>query len=668
MSAFNIQDPELALLGDDPSLDTTASYNTHAFRTSPVFTGDALHELGDNIMPQRAVYGRVLAQHAAGFPEKPTSPQLYINTNAPFSALVCGVQGSGKSHSTSVLLESCLIRDERLGTLPEPLSALVFHFDTAAGGGMVQPCEVAYLATLDAVRGGTARPPPVKVFVMPNNLTAMSKVYSGLPGVTVHPLHFGPQDIGGERLLAMMKVEENGHMPLYMESIMTILRSMENAFDYRVFRERLDKEQFNPGQKSMLNLRLALLDSCLEGGNAKNRVSAHFVKGQLTVIDLSSPFMDGSSACGFFDMILGLFIEVGKEVSGKIVVLDEAHKYLAASGTASRLTESLLTVIRQQRHLATRVVVSTQEPTVVPTQLLDLCSFIIAHRFSSPKWLRMLGEHVSAADSDIDELFTKILNLRTGEAVLFSPNGLGLQQDGNVAFQAGDSVDVKKKGKTVARVQGGVAPFGQGYLLVKSRLRVTRDGGHSLLAVRDSAITTRLDRVQAQVLSPQATQPSAGAIERSQAVPPKPSTGTKLTSAGSTSSALPRARNTPSDGRPPLQPVQKSGQIGLVSSKSVPHPAKTKAHGSQPAVGVSSQKSLYEPLLRHLRKQAAAGEVRVTFKATRTHFLREEPEAYGIKKSRLNHLFETAATMGLVRRGGEGKDRWMELVVSLSTE
>jgi hypothetical protein len=36
------------------------------------------------------------------------------------------LQGSGKSHTTSVLLESVLIRDERLGTLPKPLSAIVY--------------------------------------------------------------------------------------------------------------------------------------------------------------------------------------------------------------------------------------------------------------------------------------------------------------------------------------------------------------------------------------------------------------------------------------------------------------------------------------------------------------------------------------------------------------
>ena len=37
----------------------------------------------------------------------------------------------------------------------------------------------------------------------------MKRVYAGLPGVNVEPLHFSAEDISGERLLAMMKVDEN---------------------------------------------------------------------------------------------------------------------------------------------------------------------------------------------------------------------------------------------------------------------------------------------------------------------------------------------------------------------------------------------------------------------------------------------------------------------------
>lgn len=69
-----------------------------------------------------------------------------------------------------------------------------------------------------------------------------------------------------------------------MEAIMNILRSME-TFDYRMFRAELQAQRFNPGQKAMLNLRLSLLDSCLNGGTHQNSVVSHFGQGRLTIIE-----------------------------------------------------------------------------------------------------------------------------------------------------------------------------------------------------------------------------------------------------------------------------------------------------------------------------------------------------------------------------------------------
>lgn len=74
-------------------------------------------------------------------------------------------------------------------------------------------------------------------------------------------------------------------MPLYMEAIMVILRSMEDTFDYTEFRRQLKEQKFSASQKAMLNLRLSLLDSCMKDGNATNRASMHFRPGQLTIIE-----------------------------------------------------------------------------------------------------------------------------------------------------------------------------------------------------------------------------------------------------------------------------------------------------------------------------------------------------------------------------------------------
>jgi hypothetical protein len=54
--------------------------------------------------------------------------RILLNTNIPFSAFVCGVQGSGKSHTTACILENALIPSPQLGRLERPLSASIFSY------------------------------------------------------------------------------------------------------------------------------------------------------------------------------------------------------------------------------------------------------------------------------------------------------------------------------------------------------------------------------------------------------------------------------------------------------------------------------------------------------------------------------------------------------------
>ncbi|KAF7791008.1 hypothetical protein EIP86_001967 [Pleurotus ostreatoroseus] len=597
-------DPELDLLSDEPAPgEQTATASSHALRTAPILTGDVLDDLSHCIFPQRALYGRVIAQHTSSNsePDEIVSPKLYINTNTPFSALVCGVQGSGKSHSTSVLLESCLINDGRIGTLPAPLSAIV-----------------------------------------PTYLKAMRRVYAELP-VRVEPLLFSPEDISGERLLAMMKVDENAQMPLYMESIMAILRGMEDNFDYRDFRDQVGRAKFNGSQKSMLNLRLSLLDSCLNGDES-NSIKSHFKAGQLTIIDLSSPFMDGASACGFFDIILGLFVEA-EITAGKVVVLDEAHKYLSESqaGSSGRLTDSLLTIIRQQRHLATRVVISTQEPTVVPSKFLDLCSIIIAHRFSSPKWLKTLAQHVSAADSSLNELFDKIVSLQTGQAILFAPNGLCVRSRAAAAsassWQAETEAEQPHNTTTTT-----VGMLGQGYFLVRSRLRLTLDGGHSLLAVTTPGMSTRLGRV-------------SGRGQGSEADAPPRHLPTPIPSPDSSSRfAAPSTHSVPTSN---INTTRTTQPIISVSAR-VTAPSQTTQSGSRPSAKQQVNMKApayqrYKPLLKYVA--AVCNDCAFVRLSTLVkHFKNKKPGVYGKDDRSIESAVASAIQLGiLVRIDAEGQ-------------
>ncbi|KAJ7817960.1 hypothetical protein B0H13DRAFT_1739258 [Mycena leptocephala] len=440
-SSFSAQDDdELAFLETATSIeqDNDETFLHHQLVTSPLITYAALkHRMTD--FPSRGLLGTNAGD------------RVYLNTNAPSSAVICGVQGSGKSHTVSCILESALIADSRVGRLPEPLSALIFHFDAQDTG---RPCEAAFLASPAATHRAVL--PHITVLCSPSNLNRRQGAYAALDHVDVEPLYLSEKDLTADRMLAIMGCDNIDTMPLYMHTALLIIRNMGvDAFSYLEFKRRLALERLNPMQKAMIKLRMDLLDAFIHPG--ARGINSYFTAGGLVLVDLTDPFLDGLTAAVLFDIVLGAFTQ-WKTVCGKLVVLDEAHKYLVNSETA-RLTQSISNTIRLQRHLATRVIIATQEPTVIPATILDLASIIICHRFSSPAWCSHLARHVSASTESAN-WYQQVMLLATGEALVFSPAAV-----------------------ITADESGAVGLLGRDHIKLRIRPRLTLDGGVSLLAV-----------------------------------------------------------------------------------------------------------------------------------------------------------------------------------------
>ncbi|KAJ7792075.1 hypothetical protein B0H14DRAFT_2534533 [Mycena olivaceomarginata] len=439
-------DDELAFLKTAMPADQNdnAKLLRHQLITSPLLTYSALEHCAADF-PSRGLLGT-----SAGI-------RVYLNTNAPSSAVICGVQGAGKSHTVSCILESALIADPRVGKLPEPLSALVFHFDTQDAG---RPCEAAFLSSPSpALHLNNASLPQVTVLCSPSNFNRRQRAYASLVHVRVEPLYLSEKDLTADRMLAIMGCDNLDTMPLYMHTALLIIRNMGvDAFSYTEFKRRIGLEHLNPNQKAMIELRLHLLDAFVRPGTRD--IESYFTAGGLVLVDLTDPFLDGLTAAVLFDIVLGTFTQ-WQTVCGKLVVLDEAHKYLVNSDSA-RLTQSVSNIIRLQRHLATRVIIATQEPTVVPPTILDLASIIICHRFSSPAWCTHLARHVSTSSESV-HWYQQVMTLATGDALVFSP----------AAVVAADA-------------RGGVVLLGRAHLKLRVRPRLTLDGGASLLAVGGS--------------------------------------------------------------------------------------------------------------------------------------------------------------------------------------
>ncbi|KAL5326655.1 hypothetical protein ACEPPN_004343 [Leptodophora sp. 'Broadleaf-Isolate-01'] len=414
-------------------------------------------------------------------------PRIFFNISTPSSAFICGSQGSGKSHTLSCLLENCLLKSS-VSKLDNPLSGLVFHYDSFISDLRGTPCEAAHLSSNPKIK--------VRVLCSPSNVQTIERTYEGL-NVKIEPLKINQNDLNTKRMLDLMAVNtEDGKMPLYLHEITRILRDMRvlqqqtnGSFNYAEFKRQVSLSPMTPAQQAPLTQRLDTLESFMpksqtevNNNQTKNRKNVggndwSIKAGYLTIVDLSCPCVTSEGACALFNMCLSLFLEQKAEI-GRVIALDEAHKYMNAGSEASTLTNTLLSSIRLQRHLGTRAFISTQEPSISP-KLLDLCSITIVHRFTSPDWLRCLRSHLAALDNDdslstnsklkLNNVFNQIVKLKVGQALLFAPSAIiGVLH-----------TEDQESGKTTYEIQR----LGIEYLRVKIRDRVTTDGGRSVLAL-----------------------------------------------------------------------------------------------------------------------------------------------------------------------------------------
>jgi DNA helicase HerA-like ATPase len=169
--------------------------------------------------------------------------------------------------------------------------------------------------------------------------------------------------------------------------------------------------------------------------------------GRLIIVDLRDEYIEKDEALGLFVVMLQILSEAtfnGVNFN-KLVVFDEAHKYIESDDLVSGLVE----VVREMRHKGTSIMVASQDPPSVPVSLIELSTHIIMHKFNSPAWLK----HIQKANAALGELTSsKMSHLGTGEAYIWSS-------------KASDE------------------SFAKGAIKIKCRPRVTQHGGSTKTAL-----------------------------------------------------------------------------------------------------------------------------------------------------------------------------------------
>ena len=372
--------------------------------------------------------------------------RIALDLNQTHTISLFGVQGGGKSYTLGSVVEMACMPVGGVNKLPHPLAGVIFHYSST----LDYPPEFTSMAApnvgdaeVDALRadyGATPRGLEDMVILTPAAKVAERR--SEYPGVEVMPIAFAASELKASHWKFLMGAV--GSQSMYIRQLALIMKKLRGEITLDALRQGVRDSGLSEYLKELALLRLRFAEEYIDDAR---RLTDVLRPGRLVIVDLRDELIEKDEALGLFVVLLQMFAETtyrGRRFN-KLVVFDEAHKYIGSPDLVAGLVE----VVREMRHKGTSILVASQDPPSVPASLIELSTQIILHKFNSPAWLK----HIQKANAALDALTpSRLASLGPGEAYVWSS-------------KATDDA------------------FTRGAVKVRCRPRITRHGGGTKTAV-----------------------------------------------------------------------------------------------------------------------------------------------------------------------------------------
>lgn len=340
--------------------------------------------------------------------------KVALDLNQTHTISLFGVQGGGKSYTLGSVAEMASLPIPGINCLPEPLSTVIFHysptmdykpeFTSMVGANSVED----QVRALKEVYGAEPKALADVLLLVPADKIEERQVE--YPDIEVRPLQFSASELKASHWKFLMGAV--GSQATYIRQIMRIMKAMRDDITLEGLRAGIDVSSVPDHLKELARMRLDLAAEYINDGTSLTEV----VKpGRLIIVDLRDEFIEKDEALGLFVVLLQLFADarIDGRSFNKLVVFDEAHKYIESPD----LVAGLIEVVREMRHKGVSIMVASQDPPSVPVSLIELSSQIIMHKFNSPAWLK----HIQKANAALGNLTPeRMALLKAGEAYVWS--------------------------------------------------------------------------------------------------------------------------------------------------------------------------------------------------------------------------------------------------------
>ena len=327
-----------------------------------------------------------------------------------------GVQGAGKSYTIGSVTEMVLRQFSKVNKLPSPMASVIFHYSESIDyapefTSMVYPNdEEGQLAKLKAEYGAEAGCIKDVILLAPESQVELRQ--AEYPDLEVHRIGFDSSELAVRDWMFLLGAM--GNDSTYIKELKQIMKSCRNNMSLQNIRNGVaDNGHMSSSQRSLAEQKLDFAEEYITDGN---KLQQYLKPGRLIIVDLRDEFIEKDEALGLFVVMLNIFSSVMKvdgRAFNKFIVFDEAHKYM----NNKELVGSITTAIREMRHKGVSIMIASQDPMSLPTEIIELSSIVVMHRFSSPAWVK----HVQKAITPLQTLTAiEMATLGSGEAYLWA--------------------------------------------------------------------------------------------------------------------------------------------------------------------------------------------------------------------------------------------------------
>jgi len=340
--------------------------------------------------------------------------KIALDLNHTHTISLFGVQGGGKSYTLGTVIEMASMVVENLNVLPSPLATVIFHYSPTQDyapefTSMIHPNTVDEEIRILRDRY-KANPQALNDIIILTPADKIDERKAEYPDLDVRPIAFCASELKAAHWKFLMGAI--GSQSMYLRQINLIMRGLRNNLTLDAIRNGIENSGLSDHLKELAQTRLQFASEYIDDSQ---RLQDLIRPGRLIIVDLRDEYIEKDEALGLFVVMLQIFSEAtfNGTAFNKLVVFDEAHKYIENDDLVSGLVE----VVREMRHKGTSIMVASQDPPSVPVSLIELSSQIIMHKFNSPAWLK----HIQKANAALRELTSgKMSHLGTGEAYVWS--------------------------------------------------------------------------------------------------------------------------------------------------------------------------------------------------------------------------------------------------------